>query len=235
MTETRYERNIPALEEQEQKLLSSRRVLVIGCGGLGGFILESLARLGVGHITAVDGDVFEESNLNRQLYSSPALLGQKKAAVAARRIQEIAPDVEISHIDAFFCKENADELVAGQNLVMDALDSIPARLLMEEICEKHGVTFVHGAILGWSLQVAVCRPGNRVMHRLYGEAAARETTSDVKEMEAACKTSLPMTPAACAALQTAEAVKLLTGQTASLDGKLLIFNLKTMEQLTIPV
>lgn len=78
MTETRYERNIPALEEQEQKLLSSRRVLVIGCGGLGGFILESLARLGVGHITAVDGDVFEESNLNRQLYSSPALLGQKK-------------------------------------------------------------------------------------------------------------------------------------------------------------
>lgn len=234
MIEKRYERNIPSIKEFEQEMLSSRRVLVIGCGGLGGFILESLARLGVGHITAVDGDVFEENNLNRQLYSSPELLGRNKASVSARRIREIAPETEVIPIKAFFCEENADELVKGQDLVIDALDSIPARLLMEDVCEKYGVTFVHGAILGWNLQVTVCRPGSRVMHRLYENSALKNVPA-AEEMEAACKTSLPMTPAACAALQIAEAVKILTGQEVSLDGKLLMFNLKTMEQLTIPV
>ena len=67
--ERRYERNIPALSDQECRLLRSKRVAVIGCGGIGGYLIELLARIGVGYILAVDGDVFDESNFIRQLLS----------------------------------------------------------------------------------------------------------------------------------------------------------------------
>ena len=69
----RYSRNLPAVSEEEQAVLARRRVLVAGCGGLGGYLIEYLARMGVGEITAVDGDLFEPSNLNRQLLAVPEL------------------------------------------------------------------------------------------------------------------------------------------------------------------
>lgn len=230
MLSPRYERNIPSISEKEQTLLFGKKVLVIGCGGLGGYILESLARLGIGHIIAVDGDVFEESNLNRQLYSAPDLIGQNKADAAARRVQTIAPDVNISPVKCFFDRNNAARLIAGQDLVIDALDNVSSRLIMEDVCEKQNVTFVHGAITGWNMQVTVGYPGQKVLHRIYGNGTDR-IPFDAKK---ACKTSLPMTPAVCAAIQISEAVKLLTGQKPSLDGKILLFNLKTMEQIIIP-
>ena len=81
--EARYARNIPALSATECEILRQKRVLVVGCGGLGGHVIDQLARIGVGSIRAVDGDVFEETNLNRQLLSSVPLLGVNKAKAAA--------------------------------------------------------------------------------------------------------------------------------------------------------
>ena len=83
--EERYIRNIGALTEQECAHLRTRTVFVAGCGGLGGYLIEMLLRLGVGTIRAADGDTFEASNLNRQLLSSPSLLGMPKAEAAAAR------------------------------------------------------------------------------------------------------------------------------------------------------
>ena len=97
----RYARNIPALSEAEILLLRQKSVAVIGCGGLGGYLIEYLARIGVGSIRCIDGDVFEESNLNRQLLSSPALLGTSKAAAAAARIREINPHVQADAFPVF--------------------------------------------------------------------------------------------------------------------------------------
>lgn len=228
MIHKRYERNIPSITEAEQELLSSRKVLVLGCGGLGGYLIEALARLGVGTITAVDGDVFEETNLNRQLYSSSEVLGQSKAKTAACRVHSIAPDVNITAVEAFFDETNADELIKDHDLVIDALDNISSRFLMEDVCERYQIPFVHGAILGWLLQVTVGLPGSRILHKIYKSAAADTNT------DAGHKSSLSFTPAACAALEIAEALKLLTGQESSLAGKLLLFNLQTMEQHLIP-
>ena len=81
--EERYIRNLGALTEQECALLHTKTVFVAGCGGLGGYLIEMLLRLGVGTIRAADGDAFEASNLNRQLLSSPQTLGQSKAEAAA--------------------------------------------------------------------------------------------------------------------------------------------------------
>ena len=79
----RYARNIPALTEEECRALWDKRILVVGCGGLGGHIIDQLARIGVGFLRVVDGDVFEASNLNRQLLSRVPLLGTSKAKAAA--------------------------------------------------------------------------------------------------------------------------------------------------------
>ena len=75
----RFIRNLGALREEEQRLLGEKRVFIAGCGGLGGYLLELLLRLGVRRIVLADGDVFEASNLNRQLLATPALLGTAKA------------------------------------------------------------------------------------------------------------------------------------------------------------
>ena len=225
--ESQYERNFPAISAEEQEMLHRKHVLVLGCGGLGGYLIELLARLGVGRLTVVDGDGFEPSNLNRQLYSAPAVLGRSKAVTAAERVRAIAPNTVVEPVQAFFTEQNSDKLVQGTDLVMDALDNLPARLLLEDTCDRCHVPYVHGAILGWNLQVTTGLPGSGVLHELYG-GISQQTADDP-----ANKTSLSMTPAVCAGLQVAEAVKLLTGQPPALSGKLLLLNLRTMEQRII--
>ena len=216
--EERYSRSIPAVSAEEQATLAQKRVLVAGCGGLGGYLIEYLARMGVGELTAVDGDVFEPSNLNRQLLSAEALLGTSKALAARERVRAVNPAVAVRAVEAFLDEENADGLVEGQDLVLDALDNIPARLVLEDACARQGVPIVHGAIQGWSAQVAVVPPGSGALRRLYGRMAAP-----------ADKTSLPFTPAFCAAAQAAEAVKLLCGRPPALEGKLLLADLRRMD------
>lgn len=215
----RYIRNIPAVSEEEQAALSGKRVLVVGCGGLGGCLVEHLARMGVGEITAVDGDAFEPSNLNRQLLSTQDLLGTGKALAAQARARAVNPEVTVRAVEAFLDESNADELVRGQDLVLDALDSVPARLVLEDACARADAVIVHGAIQGWSVQAAVVPAGSGLLRRLYGGAAKAQPE----------KTSLPFTPAFCAAVQAAEAVKLLCGRPTALEGKLLVADLQWME------
>ncbi|NLG41191.1 MAG: HesA/MoeB/ThiF family protein, partial [Chloroflexi bacterium] len=81
----RYLRNHDAISEAEQAILAQKRVLVVGCGGLGGYVIECLARIGVGYLRVVDGDVFDETNLNRQLLSSNMNLGRPKTLAAQQR------------------------------------------------------------------------------------------------------------------------------------------------------
>lgn len=213
-----YERNIPSVSPEEQEALARKRVLVVGCGGLGGYIIEYLVRMGVGELTVVDGDVFELSNLNRQILSGQDTLGKGKAAAAAARAKNVNPLVKVTPVAEFLTADNADALAAGQDLVMDALDNAPARLVLEDACARQGVTIVHGAIQGWVMQATVARPGARTLHQLYGA-----------DFVPGSKTSLPFTPPFCAAVQAAEAVKLLCGRPSALDGGLLLADLRRME------
>lgn len=214
----RYSRNIPAISPEEQAALKDKKVLVLGCGGLGGYIIENLLRMGVGAITAVDGDSFDESNLNRQLLATEKTLGINKAIAAAQRAKDVNSQVQFTAIDSFFTAENAKEIVSGHDLVMDALDSIEARLLLEDVCAKLDVTIVHGAVNGWVMQAAVIPPGERLMHILYA------SPSDNRE-----QSTLPMTAQLCAALQCAEAVKLLCGRPSAIENRLLTGDLQQLE------
>lgn len=219
--QARYERNIPALSERECKLLFEKKVLVAGCGGLGGHIIELLARIGVGGIAAVDGDVFDPSNLNRQLLSEMELLGTSKAEAAKVRAERINPDVQVQAVQAFITEENAAELISGCDAVIDALDNIPARKMLAKACGDAGVPYVYGAIRGWVAQAAVSMPGDRLIERLYPENV---TISD--------KSVLSFTPALCASMQAALCTKLLCGRPIE-GGKLYYFDLQDMEFETI--
>ena len=219
----RYSRNIPALTEEECLLLKDKRVLVVGCGGLGGHIIDQLARVGMGHLRVVDGDVFEPSNLNRQLLSRVDLLGSGKANAAAERIAQVNPEVDIEAVEEFLTEENASALIKGCDVVMDALDNIPSRKILAEACEEAGLPYVYGAIQGWVAQAAVSLPGDRLIDTLYPQ-----------EIQIQDKSVLSFTPALCASMQTALCVKLLTGRPVE-TGTVYYFDLLNQEFEIIPL
>lgn len=209
-------RNVPSLTEDEQSALASSSAAVIGCGGLGGSVIELLARTGIGAITAVDPDVFEETNLNRQLLSTRATLGTSKADAACRRMRDIDPNIRAVAIKARLDEKNARDIVRGHGVVIDALDTFAARLTLEAACADEGITLVHGAILEWQAQVAVIAPGSGALSRLY-EGAPDEPAS---------KSTLSFVPAFCASLQVCEAVKVLVGRAPISSSSLLIADLR---------
>lgn len=222
--EQRYSRNIPTISEAEQSLLGTKRVAVIGCGGLGGYLIEFMARAGVGAMTVVDGDFFEESNLNRQTLSLPELIGVSKARAAALRIKAIDPAIDVRSFETFFGAENAGEILAEADIVLDALDNIPSRLVLEDECAKRGITIVHGAVQGWMAQVCVVKPGSGMLHTYYGAASGN-----------CVKSVLPHVPPFCAALQSGEAIKLLCGRATELEGSLLVADIQSMEFMSIQI
>ena len=221
--EPRYERNIPALTEAECLSLEKKRVLVVGCGGLGGHMIDQLARLGVGQLRVVDGDVFEESNLNRQLLSETALLGSSKARSAAEHVRRVNPDVTVEAVEAFLTASNVRELISGCDIAMDALDNIPSRRILADACAQAGIPYVYGAIQGWVAQAAVSMPGDALVERLFPEG-----------VEPGDKTVLSFTPALCAALQVSLGVQLLTGRSVE-TGTVFYFDLCNREFESIPL
>lgn len=221
--EPRYERNLPALTEEAYQILRKKRVLVVGCGGLGGHIIDQLARIGVGFLRVVDGDVFEASNLNRQLLSSVPLLGISKAKAAADHIARVNPDVAVETAEAFLSESNAESLLENCDIVMDALDNIPSRRILAAACEKANIPYIYGAIQGWVAQAAISMPGDHLIDTLYPE-----------EIEITDKSVLSFTPALCASMQVCLCVKLLTGLPVE-TGTISYFDLlnQEFEQITI--
>ena len=221
--ELRYARNIPALTEEECALLRKKRVLVVGCGGLGGHIIDQLARIGVGFLRVCDGDVFEVSNLNRQLLARIPLLGVSKARAAAEHVARVNPDIHVEAVEDFMTRQKVRSLIADCDIVMDALDNIPSRRLLAAACEEEGIPYVYGAIQGWVAQAAVSMPGDNLIGKLFPD-----------EVEIWDKSVLSFTPALCASMQTSLCVKLLTGRPVE-TGILFYFDLLNQEFETIPM
>ena len=221
--EPRYARNIPALTEAECSLLHRKRVAVIGCGGLGGHLIDQLARIGVGFIRAVDGDVFEPSNLNRQLLSEVPLLGTGKAHAAADRIARVNPDIQIEPVSAFLTEENAAQIISCCDAVLDGLDNIESRKVLSAACREAGIPYIFGAIQGWVAQAAVSMPEDNLLDILYPAGTV------IRD-----KSVLSFTPALCASMQVSLCIKLLTGRPVE-TGTVYYFDLLNQEFETIPL
>ncbi len=224
----RYQRNRQMISTTQQLQLFRSSVAVVGAGGLGGYILEQLARLGVGQIISIDDDVFEENNLNRQLLSTPGKLGRVKVEVAAERIAEINPAVTLRPVRARLGQDNGAAILAGADCVVDAIDNVTGRLELEEICESLQIPLVHGAIAGWYGHVSTVFPGERTLRKIYrhwrgGKGVEQQLGNP------------SFTPAVAASFEVAEVCKVLLGQGRPLRNRQLTMNLLDMEVEEVPL
>lgn len=213
----RYNRNMTALSADECACLADKKITIIGCGGLGGLVIEALARVGVGHLRVIDGDVFEQSNLNRQLLCTEAMIGREKALVAAQRVKEINSCVQAEAVVGYLQEENASELLEESDCVVDCLDNLEARFWAAHACQNLGIPIVYGAIAGWFGQVCSVYPGDPSFANIYGEPFG---TSQHKKLG-----NLPFTAYSIAALQAAEAVKVVLGLPGQIRNRLLMIDL----------
>lgn len=144
----RYSRNHATYSAMEQKRLLSSSVFVVGMGGLGGSVLELLARVGIGRISCADGDKFEGSNLNRQAFSSESVLGQGKALIGYRKLSDISSISEYQCIDSFLNREMMCNVLSGNDIVIDALGGLRDKPLLAEVCRERKYPLVCSSIAG---------------------------------------------------------------------------------------
>lgn len=227
----RYQRNLGTIGIAGQIKLLRAHAGVVGAGGLGGYAVELLARCGVGKLTVIDSDTFDSTNLNRQLYALEGGLSLDKAAAAAQRVEKINGAVEATAHRCRGDSGNLPRLLKGCAVVLDCLDNLQARFSLEAACQKLKIPLVHGAIAGFMGQAAVIRPGRPLLAAIYGRQNEQGTGRGVETQFG----NPSFTPAVVAAWQAAEAVKLLAGIGATLEGSLLLIDLFSGETTRIPL
>lgn len=215
----RYSRNKNLMSDDEIILLSQKKVCVLGLGGLGGYIVEMLSRIGVGSLTLVDGDVFDETNLNRQLFSSMNNLGSSKALEAEKRVRGINPLTKVIPVYEFVDSSNAMKIIANHDVIVDALDSIDLRKYIAKACTELNLPLVHGAIAGWYGQVATIYPNDTTLDILYPKDIKRGIEKELGNPS--------FTPALVASIQVSEVIKLLLNRGDLLRNSFMMIDLYT--------
>ncbi len=225
----RYLKNFRALSLEEQMGICRSRVLICGCGGLGGILISLLARAGVGHLRLVDGDAFVPSNLNRQLLCDTSGLSRSKAMVAAEQAGAINPLIEIEAIAHRLDETNADVLADGSDLVLDALDNLEGRFVLARAAQRREVHFVHAAVAGWWGQISTFPPGSPLdLRNVYGERRSRDPAEDSVGV-------LGPTAAIIGSLEALEALRILSGRGPAYAGRLLYFDGESGRMEIIPL
>ncbi|MEW5819802.1 MAG: HesA/MoeB/ThiF family protein, partial [Cyanobacteriota bacterium] len=198
----RYKKNLNSLSVKDQLNLFKSRVAVIGCGGLGGYVIEELSRLGVGYIRIIDPDCFEETNLNRQTMSSVKELNNSKVLVTKNIISDINPAVIIESYQQAFNYNSAQELFENIIIAVDCLDNIDSKIQLAQYCSEQNIILIHGAIAGWYGQIAVQTPGKNIIRKIY------QKSNQIDGIEKHVG-NLSFGPAIIAGIQVAETCKTL--------------------------
>lgn len=217
----RYERQImlPGFGLAGQEKLKRAVILVVGAGGLGSVVLTYLTAAGVGQIRVIDFDIVELSNLNRQTLNWTKDIGRKKVDSAREKLELLNSHVKIENIGNELNEENIQKLVIGCNLIVDALDNLPSRYLLNKIAMAKNLPLIHGAIYGYEGRVTTMIPGRTpCLKCLYREA------SPPREIPV-----IGVIPAVIGCLQATEALKYLLGIGKLLTGRLLLYDALSLE------
>ena len=237
----RFARHLPVagIGEEGQRRLRAARVCVVGAGGLGSPALLYLAAAGVGTLGVVDADAVELANLQRQVLHATAGVGTPKAASAAARLAELDPGVRVVEHQVRLEPGNAEDVLAGYDLVVDAVDNYPTRYLISDACAGLGIPVVWGAVLVTRAQVSVfwSRPvgldgpvGGITLRDLYPEPpdpASWVTAAQVGVLGAMC--------GQVGALMATEAVKLITGAGEPLFSRVLYLDTMAATAAELPL
>jgi molybdopterin/thiamine biosynthesis adenylyltransferase len=201
----RHKRNLGTAGWEGLARLMRSTAAVVGLGGLGGYVVEGLARMGVGRLILMDGDVFAEHNLNRQLFATENDIGRSKAEVARERVAAVNSAVDVTLYDTFATAETLPAWLEGADVVVDCTDQLPIRITLQDAAARAGIPMVHGAIAGYIGQVMTIMPGDEGLRALYGSGAVPERGLEVELGNPAA------TPMMIAAWEVQETVKVLLG------------------------
>ena len=227
----RYSRHIimDEIGPDGQSTLLDSRVLVVGAGGLGAPVLQYLAAAGVGTLGIVDDDVVERSNLQRQVIHADSDVGTPKVESAAAFINNVNPDVTVETYETRLSKGNAEDIIGGYDLVVDASDNFPTRFLVNDVCRLAEIPVSHGAIYKFEGQVTSLVPDGPCYRCLFPEAPEPGTVPD-------CATTgvLGVLPGTVGCLQATEAVKLLLDMGEPLVGEMLCYDAMDLSFERVP-
>lgn len=222
---------LPEFGIEGQRRLKAGSVLLIGAGGLGCPTALYLAAAGVGRIGLVDPDVVEETNLQRQVAHGYSTLGRQKTESAAARMTDLNPDLVIERHDVFLTVDNALDLIAGYDVVIDGTDNFPTRYLVNDACTKLGIPNVYGGVLRFDGQLSVFDARVGPCYRcLFPEPPPTELAPNCAEAGV-----LGVLPGVIGALQATEAIKLLTGIGTPMIGRMLVYDGLDMSFGTVTV
>jgi molybdopterin/thiamine biosynthesis adenylyltransferase len=213
----RYQRQmiIHGFGEEGQAKLKRAKVLIAGAGGLGSPIAIYLAAAGVGNIRLVDHDTVELSNLNRQILHWDENIGMNKTDSAAAKLKRLNPDVNIEAIAETITDNNISRLAADFDLIVDAMDNLPTRYLLNKTALEKNIPFLHGAVYGFEGRAMTVIPGKTAcLNCVYHNASLPEEKFPV----------IGVTPAVIGCIQAAEAIKYIVGLGTLLTNRLLIYD-----------
>ena len=222
----RYARHIslPDVGIEGQRLINKSRILVIGAGGLGSPVLLYLAAAGVGEIGIIDDDLVDLSNLQRQIIHAESSIGTSKVESAKAQISSINSTIKITTWNARLSPDNAQEILAGWDIVIDGTDNIPTRYLVDDICKINQIPWIYGSIYRFEGQASVFNfEGGPCYRDLFPEPPPSNAIPSCAEGGV-----FGVLPGVIGSIQATEAIKIIINKGQSLSGKLLIYDAESM-------
>lgn len=216
----RYLRNFSSIGLADQQRLAESRVLLVGLGGLGGYILEILGRSGAGSYILADGDSFEESNLNRQILGTVDTIGKSKVEVARNRLEQVNPFCRCQIIPRFLSRGDLPGLMKNVDLVVDALGGVEFRQILLEAAASSGLPLVTGFVAGTTGLASTVYPGGKNPSAFWqgkSEDAAENRLGNMASIVSLI-----------ASVQSAEVINILTGKKSNLAGKVFLADFETL-------
>ncbi len=235
----RYSRHllVPGIGMPGQRRLLNARVCVVGAGGLGCPALQYLAAAGVGHITVIDHDVVEVSNLQRQVLHRTADVGVAKVSSAARALAELNPTVSVSTRHTQVTAETVADLIAGHDVVLDGTDNFPTRYLVNDACVRQGLPLVWAAVLRFDAQVSTFVPAPLVPADEAVQLRDLFPSAPPPEVVPSCADAgvLGAMVGQVGSIMATEAIKLIAGVGEPLLGRVLLIDVAGMRMREIPL
>ena len=212
----RYDRQIMIMGvgEEGQEKLKKAKVFIAGAGGLGSVTATYLAAAGVGVIRVVDHDRVELSNLNRQVLHWDEDIGKKKVDSAVEKLKRLNLRVKVEAIEEMITEVNISQLVDGFDLIVDAMDNLPARYLLNKVAIERNIPFFHGAVHGFEGRAMTIIPGETACLRCIYRGAIIEGKFPV----------IGVTPGVIGCIQATEVIKYIVGIGQLLTNRLLIYD-----------
>ena len=227
-----YSRQIVLQElgRKGQEKLRSSKVVVVGLGGLGTISALYLALAGVSYLRLVDQDTVELSNLHRQVLYSINNLRYPKVEAAAERIGKVNPDVKVEPIPENVRESNVDDLVTGMDCIVDGLDNMRTRYILNRASFRHRIPYVFGAAIGLEGNLSVFAPPETPCLE-----CALPNLDDRYLPTCAMRGVLGVTPGIIGSMQAMETIKLLAGMSSSLKDRLMVCDFRDMYFATIEI